>query len=213
MRRAHIPYALVAWQARKGRTTLTGDFISDHCDEGALVAMAKTASNNDEARSTRSQLIGSFPTDTLTGSIRLVATAAAVACAREFVTEKLRRWNVPGSVVDDACLITSELVTNAVRVTGSLEAEPSLEALVSLPFVGLTITVAGGRLLIEVADDSDVPPQIHQQYATAESGRGLFLVTMLAEQWSYCLVAAGGKVVWAELVLPRLRTEPKSDLA
>jgi anti-sigma regulatory factor (Ser/Thr protein kinase) len=139
----------------------------------------------------------------LANSIRLVAVATAVSGARQFTADMLRLWSVPSSLADDACLVTSELTTNAVCATGSLEPEPSLGELAGLPLIGLQLTLAHGRLIIEVADVSDVPPVIQQQRETAEEGRGLFLVTMLAEQWSYYPIETGGKVVWAELALAR----------
>lgn len=138
---------------------------------------------------------------TLTNSIRLVAVATAVGCARQFAANMLRLWGVPSSLADDACLITSELVTNAVSATGTLDPEPDLVTLAALPLVGLKLTLAQGRLLIEVADASEVPPQVQQQYEAAEGGRGLFLVTMLAERWSYFPMETGGKAVWAELAV------------
>lgn len=140
-------------------------------------------------------------TGTLTNSIRLVAVATAVSCARQFTADMLRLWDVPGSLADDACLITSELVTNAVHATGTLDPEPDLVTLAGLPLVGLKLTLAQKRLLIEVGDASGTPPQVQQQYEAAEDGRGLFLVTMLAEQWSYFPMKTGGKVVWAELAV------------
>lgn len=138
---------------------------------------------------------------TLTNSTRLVAVATAVGCARQFTADMLRLWGIPAQLADDACLITSELVTNAVHATGTLDPEPDLATLASLPLVGLKLTLAQGRLLIEVADASETPPQVQQQYEAAESGRGLFLVTMLAARWSYFPMEAGGKVVWAELAV------------
>lgn len=138
---------------------------------------------------------------TLTNSIRLVAVATAVDCARQFTADMLRLWGVPGSLTDDAYLIASELVTNAVHATGTLDPEPDLVTLAALPLVGLKLTLAKEQLIIEVADASETPPQLQQQYEAAESGRGLFLVTMLAARWSYFPVETGGKVVWAELAI------------
>ena len=138
---------------------------------------------------------------TLTNSIRLVAVATAVGCARQFTADMLRLWGVPAQLADDACLITSELVTNAVHATGTLDREPDLMTLAGVPLVGLKLTLTQGRLLIEVADAGETPPQVQQQYEAAESGRGLFLVTMLAARWSYFPMETGGKVVWAELAV------------
>jgi anti-sigma regulatory factor (Ser/Thr protein kinase) len=143
-------------------------------------------------------------TGALTNSVTLVAVATAVPCARRFTAETLRQWNVSGAPIDDACLITSELVTNAVRATGTLETDPSPETLASLPHINLKLTVAQGQLLVQVADNGEEPPQMQQQYEASTGGRGLFLVTMLAERWSYYSVG-GGKVVWAELKLPQNR--------
>lgn len=138
---------------------------------------------------------------TLTNSIRLVAVVTAVAGARQFTTDMLKLWNVPDELADDACLVTSELVTNAVTETGTLESEPSPDVLAELPVIGLRLTLAHGRLFIEVVDASCARPELKRQYATADSGRGLFLVSMLADRWSYYPFATGGKLVWAELAV------------
>ena len=140
---------------------------------------------------------------TLTDSIRLVAVATAASRARRFTANTLTLWGAHDSLVDDACVITSELVTNAICATGTLELEPSPETLADLPLIGLGLTLARERLIIRITDVSDTPPTMRQQYEAAEDGRGLFLVTMLAEEWSYYSVATGGKVVWAELAVPR----------
>jgi anti-sigma regulatory factor (Ser/Thr protein kinase) len=89
----------------------------------------------------------------------------------------------PG-VADDATLIVSELVTNAVKSTGSAEAEPDFEVLAKVPIVGRRLTATSGLLLIEVWDTGITPPELHQQHEDALSGRGLLIVAMLAEQWS-----------------------------
>jgi anti-sigma regulatory factor (Ser/Thr protein kinase) len=144
---------------------------------------------------------GTIMAGTLTNSIRLVAVVTAVASARQFTADMLKLWSVPDVLADDACLITSELVTNAVKMTGTLEPEPSPDVLAELPVIGLRLTLAHDRLFIEVVDTSCKPPELKQQYATADSGRGLFLVAMLADRWSYYRFATGGKVVWAELAV------------
>jgi anti-sigma regulatory factor (Ser/Thr protein kinase) len=144
---------------------------------------------------------GPIMVGTLTNSIRLVAVATAVASARQFTADMLKLWNLPDALANDACLITSELVTNAVKMTGTLEPEPSPDVLAELPVIGLRLTFTHSRLLIEVVDTSGAPPKLKQQYATADSGRGLFLVALLADRWSYYRFAVGGKVVWAELAV------------
>lgn len=140
---------------------------------------------------------------TLTNSLRLVAVVTAVASARQFTADMLKLWNVPDVLADDACLITSELVTNAVKTTGTLDPEPTPDTLANLSTIGLRLTLAHKRLLIEVVDSSSALPEIQQQRETADGGRGLFLVAMLADRWSYSTFADAGKVVWAELSVPR----------
>ena len=138
----------------------------------------------------------------LTTSLRLAAVLTAVRCAREFTEQTLRLWSVPAGLVDDATLIVSELVTNAVLATGSTEVDPDFETLAKVPILGLQLTATKGVLLVEVWDTSTAPPELQQQYEDASSGRGLLIVAMLAAQWSYYLPEYGGKVVWAELALP-----------
>src|SRR6266446_4405374 len=103
----------------------------------------------------------------LTTSLRLAAVLTAVRCAREFTEQTLRLWNVPFRVAEDATLIVSELVTNAVTATGSVEAEPDFETLAKVPVVGLQLTAAQGALLVEVWDTTTTPPELQQQHDNA----------------------------------------------
>ena len=110
-------------------------------------------------------------------------TIAAVAEARGFVTQQLRRWDLE-SLVSDAELLTSELVTNAV-----LHARTPYDVRVSLD---------GGHLAIEVRDcNSHLPRQRHYR-RDATTGRGLLLVSELCSDWGVREVD-DGKVVWAHV--------------
>ena len=148
----------------------------------------------------------------LTTSLRLAAVLTAVRCAREFTEQTLRLWSV-ADLVDDACLIVSELVTNAVKSTGSTQVEPDFETLAKVPIVGLQLTAANGVLLVEVWDTSTASPELQQQHEDALSGRGLLIVAMLATQWAYYLPEYGGKVVWAELALDEEALQRQADAA
>ena len=78
-------------------------------------------------------------------SQELGGTIAAVADARGFVTQHLSRWGLE-SLVSDAELLTSELVTNAVRYAQG--------------DVTVTVAVAEGVAEIGVSDRStDLPEQ------------------------------------------------------
>jgi hypothetical protein len=59
----------------------------------------------------------------LTSEISLAAVVTAIGCARTHATSTLNAWSL-GGLSDDAELVTSELVTNAVRATGLTSPEP-----------------------------------------------------------------------------------------
>lgn len=84
-----------------------------------------------------------------------------------------------------AALLTSELVTNAIRYGGS---RFTLEA-----------TIPGPCLRVTVLDASSTLPTLESTPSvTAEGGRGLQLVEMLASRWGVETRDAG-KAVWFEL--------------
>jgi len=135
----------------------------------------------------------------------LVASAAyqpeptAAAAARRFVRDTLQTWVATGAVadghglVDDAVLLTSELVTNAVVHAGTR--------------VDLTCRLADGAVEVVVRDGHPsrlVPEVAGDESGSAErtGGRGLLLPAALASAWG---VAYGrsSKAVWFRLELAR----------
>lgn len=131
-----------------------------------------------------------------TAMMRFAAVVTAIGCARKITAQMLQCWRLL-DLIDTACLVVSELMTNAVKTTGTLEPTPDDATLAGLPMVELRLSIRDGVLLIEVADTSIQPPELQQQYEAAQSGRGLFIVAMLSKEWSFYLPAHGGKVVWA----------------
>jgi anti-sigma regulatory factor (Ser/Thr protein kinase) len=95
---------------------------------------------------------------------------------------------VPLSLVEDAQLIVSELVSNSVRHSGA-----SAGAVV-LVRVGRT----GTRVRVEV-EDSGRAGVIAPRAPDLDGGFGLNLVQELSERWGLERVAAGGTRVWAQL--------------
>ncbi|MBS1679763.1 MAG: ATP-binding protein [Actinobacteria bacterium] len=127
----------------------------------------------------------------------LAATNRAAGRARSAVTEALRAWGIGDDLTQAAVLLASELVTNAVKVSGADDSGPAPVAPEGLPVIGLQVWVAPGLLTLEVWDSSpEVPSESHPE-AEAEGGRGLWLVTLYGWRWG---VVAGrrGKVVYAE---------------
>jgi hypothetical protein len=89
-----------------------------------------------------------------------------------------------GPLVDDAALVVTELVANAVLHAGGP--------------VQLLVTFAGTGLRLAVSDGSPAPP-VERSYGTgASTGRGLALVSHIAQRWGVDRTDAG-KTVWAEL--------------
>jgi anti-sigma regulatory factor (Ser/Thr protein kinase) len=112
--------------------------------------------------------------------IRLTAGPAAAAEARRQVQAAIHTWDIPVDP-DVAVLLTSELVTNAIRheVTG---------------IVMLAITCSCDQLRVDVHDTSRALPMLVDAPVDAETGRGLMLVTTLSAEWGFYRTPAGKAV-------------------
>ena len=112
--------------------------------------------------------------------ISLSAGPAAAAEARSQVRAAICAWGIP---VDPpvAVLLTSELVTNAIRHEAG-------------ETVMLAITCARGQLRVDVHDTSCSVPVPVDAPADAETGRGLMLVASLSTTWGFYRTHAGKAV-------------------
>ena len=112
--------------------------------------------------------------------ISLIAGPAAAGTARRQVRSAIYAWNVPTDPAT-AVLLTSELVTNAIRheVSGTVK---------------LIITCACGRFRVDVHDTSRSLPVLADAAGDAETGRGLLLVANLATEWGFYRTPAGKAV-------------------
>jgi anti-sigma regulatory factor (Ser/Thr protein kinase) len=120
------------------------------------------------------------PTELRGCRVRLTAGPSAAAEARRQVRAAICAWDIPVDP-DVAILLTSELVTNAIRheVTGSVK---------------LAITCSAGQLRIDVHDSSRSLPLLIDAPVDAEAGRGLMLVTTLSAEWGFYRTPAGKAV-------------------
>lgn len=120
-----------------------------------------------------------------------VVSSHAIACAeaRRFVRDSI--GPVPRRISDDAILLTSELVTNAVRHAG-LDDQNEIEVTVSVNSRILRITV---RDRGPGFDPEAVVPR------SDEGGWGLDLLRRLSSRWSVDRGSAGTDV-WFEIDLP-----------
>jgi anti-sigma regulatory factor (Ser/Thr protein kinase) len=135
----------------------------------------------------------SQPADQPAAALALGAGLASVGISRSFTRITLRRWGLAG-LCDQAELVVSELVTNAIRhglvsARRTIEEYPvGLRLLAQDPFVTCMVTDPGGQMPIhDVADP------------VAESGRGLQVVASCCLRWGWQPLQDGGKVVWALL--------------
>jgi anti-sigma regulatory factor (Ser/Thr protein kinase) len=155
--------------------------------------------------------------------LELAVVPSAVRIARHWTADQLAAG--PGAkaadadLVDTAVLVVSELVTNAIRAVkqspapGTTAAGPYALAGRILSFadlggsslapppprVWLVIVRFAAVVRIEVHDSSLVPlPPARASDEDDESGRGLTVVSALAQTWGWQPERAG-KVVWCEL--------------
>lgn len=144
--------------------------------------------------------MSSTPRRSLVSSIQLAAVVTAVSQSREFIRQTLADWQLADQV-DSAELLVSELVTNAVKSTGTAEVAPEWEGMKVPSIIGVQLRLVEPGLYVEVWDSGDGSPVIPEQSLDAEGGRGLFLVESLSARWDIYRPVVGGKIVWAELSL------------
>ena len=123
--------------------------------------------------------------------VRLATGPAAPAEARRRVRDAIRSWRVPVDL-DAALLLTSELVTNAIRHEAGQGA--GQDAGQGAQAVMLAIASSRGRLRVDVHDTSRFLPAVAEVPADAETGRGLLLVETLSDEWGFYRTAAGKAV-------------------
>jgi anti-sigma regulatory factor (Ser/Thr protein kinase) len=120
-----------------------------------------------------------------TASTQLAAEPQAAAAGRGFVADALSAWGCR-EAAEIACLLTSEIVTNAVQhAAGPLR-------------LGMHKTAS--EITVEVSDHSPGRPQVRPVDLTAEAGRGMLLVDALSTAWG-TRATGEDKTVWFTLAL------------
>ena len=118
--------------------------------------------------------------------VKLPLDSASVPQARSFLRESMGKvtaaWDP--DVVDDAMLLMSEIVTNALLHAGTA--------------IEVSVHCTDDRLRVEVVDGSSTHPILREHPTLAGTGRGLWLLDELATRWGIDPEATG-KVVWFEL--------------
>lgn len=113
-----------------------------------------------------------------------------VAQMRRITATHLRRWRVAEPTAENVVLAVSELVTNGIQ-HGHGDVE-------------LKAICAADVLRIEVTDGNPAPAQLATADDDELSGRGLFLVAVLAHNWG---VSDDGYTTWCDFRLSSGRNE------
>jgi serine phosphatase RsbU (regulator of sigma subunit) len=158
--------------------------MDDACDT-IIRSLNTRGGRKDDVALLMARLNGIEPDDV--AEWRLTPDPAEAGRARAAVGEQLHEWGL-ARLADTTALLAGELVTNAVRHSGSR---------------GITLRlVRGDTLLCEVDDDDPTLPSLLAAGPDAEFGRGLHVVGVLAREWGASRTTTG-KTVWFELTLPR----------
>jgi anti-sigma regulatory factor (Ser/Thr protein kinase) len=129
-------------------------------------------------------------------SLELGAVVTAPACARAWTREIIGEWRLTG-VVHEAELVVSELITNSMNASRSLDVRP---------VIGLRLTYDRGELVILVRDHCPGAPQVRHPGVEDADGRGLLLVEALSARHGWYPLEGDipSKVVWAVLQTHRI---------
>jgi anti-sigma regulatory factor (Ser/Thr protein kinase) len=120
----------------------------------------------------------------------LGAVLTAPGCARAWTREILWEWGAAG-LADTAEVVASELVTNSLKASASLDRTA----------IRLVLTLDKGELAILVRDSNPGVPLAVQPGPDDESGRGLVIVEQLSDRcgWYPLNDPEHAKVTWAVL--------------
>lgn len=116
--------------------------------------------------------------------IRLPSTASSAAEGRHWVLAHAVAYRVAPDQLPVVELLTSELVTNAVR-------HPD-------PATGITLSVAqaADELVVSVSDGDSRRPVVRPPDPERVGGNGMRIIDMLASAWGVETRGTHGKTVW-----------------
>lgn len=128
---------------------------------------------------------------------QLSSTRRGARLARLLAVAELHAWGLPPDITERAELVVAELAANAV-LHGHV---PGRDFELALAYIPLP---RPGRLLVEVSDarGDRFPRATTDEPDLSTGGRGLTLVTLLADRWETVPRPPGGKTVRAELATP-----------
>jgi anti-sigma regulatory factor (Ser/Thr protein kinase) len=119
----------------------------------------------------------------------------AAKAAREYSERVLRGWGL-AAMTDDAAVIVSELVGNAIRHGVNGHSDPAYDC------IELILWRRPGQIICAVTDPGTGTPVMADPDPLAEQGRGLHVVEALCVTWGWTRLGGPGKAVWAALAVP-----------
>jgi anti-sigma regulatory factor (Ser/Thr protein kinase) len=127
---------------------------------------------------------GQYAVDLRFRRLTVPFSRGAARAARSELSRTLRGQHVRQSVIDDAIVVVSELVTNAVR-----HASPDQDGQVRVEWA-----LDASRLWLRVSDGGRRQLGARVQHGDAVGGRGLSIVAALADAWDFERHEAGTTV-------------------
>jgi anti-sigma regulatory factor (Ser/Thr protein kinase) len=103
----------------------------------------------------------------------------------------LWEWKL-NTFADDAEVLASELLTNAVKASWSPD---------GVGLLSLRLLASQSQLIIEVWDQNPDDPRPQRAELDDEHGRGFMVIDALSSRWGYRRFSANLKFVWCELVV------------
>ena len=123
--------------------------------------------------------------------LRLGALPTAVGCGRAHARFVLMEWGL-SHLVNDAVLIASELLTNALQASQALgDSTP----------IALRLLASDEQLIIEAWDQWVEGYDFKRTPGDDEHGRGLAVIDALSNRWGTGRLSDDYKIVWAELLV------------
>jgi anti-sigma regulatory factor (Ser/Thr protein kinase) len=123
----------------------------------------------------------------LVASRDLPAEVESPRIARNVIKDTLFRWRL-GDLYEDAAVVVSELVTNALRHGLGSDMHRVLR---------LVLVRYEGQFVCMVTDPADAAPTMQEPDYIAETGRGLHIIEAMSRAWGWTPLLGGGKAVWA----------------
>ncbi|NKZ05737.1 ATP-binding protein [Actinomadura latina] len=128
----------------------------------------------------------------------ILASKAAPGLARTLTRSRLDKWGY-AHISDDAFLIASELIANAVAATPGKEIRYQCSHDIAGVLIAVWDTSPAVPCIRPMADMTLDTLDVSEEHWDDNGGRGLPIVAALAASCGYTPDPAGGKWVWARL--------------